>query len=106
MLAVAGIAHPDRFFQMLRDAGNNVVSTMAFPDHHRYGIADVARVQERLRTANADMVVTTEKDLVRWTALAPLPFTCAAIPMTLAFDDWETLTASIEQALKRAREAA
>src|SRR5688500_7980681 len=36
IVAIAGIAHPDRFVAMLRDAGWNVVETMAFDDHHRY----------------------------------------------------------------------
>ncbi len=36
VLAVAGIAHPDRFVQSLKDAGWNVVDSMTFKDHHRY----------------------------------------------------------------------
>ena len=44
VVAVAGIAHPDRFFQMLREAGYSVAATLAFPDHHRYGRRDVDRV--------------------------------------------------------------
>jgi tetraacyldisaccharide 4'-kinase len=106
VVAVAGIAHPDRFFQMLRDAGCNVAAALSFPDHHRYGPRDVARVDRTARWAGTDTVVTTRKDLVRWQPLGPLPFDCIAIPLELELDGWETLTASLEQAIARAREAA
>lgn len=106
VVAVAGIAHPDRFFQMLREAGYNVAATIAFSDHHRYSPGDVARVVAAADGAGAQTVVTTEKDLVRWEALAPLPFTCQAVPLELAVEGWDTLTISIEQAMARAREAA
>lgn len=106
VVAVAGIAHPDRFFQMLRDAGCNVAAALSFPDHHRYGPRDVARVDSTARWAGTDTVVTTRKDLVRWQPLGPLPFECVAIPLGLELDGWETLTASLEQAIARAREAA
>lgn len=106
VVAVAGVAHPDRFFQMLRDAGCNVAATLSFPDHHRYAPRDVARVGSTARWAGTDTVVTTRKDLVRWQALGPLPFECIAIPLGLELDGWDTLTASLDQAIARAREAA
>ncbi|MEW5823591.1 MAG: tetraacyldisaccharide 4'-kinase [Pseudomonadota bacterium] len=39
--ALAGIGHPERFFQSLRDAGLTL-QTHAFPDHHAYTRADLA----------------------------------------------------------------
>jgi tetraacyldisaccharide 4'-kinase len=88
---------------MLREAGYSVAATLAFPDHHRYGRRDVARVAA---AAGAGAVVTTQKDLVRLEALGPLPFACRAVPLLLELDGWETLTASLDHALARAREAA
>ena len=45
-----------------------------FPDHHRYGRADVARPRARRRAAaGARAIVTTEKDLMRLLPFAPLP---------------------------------
>ena len=105
VLAVAGVAHPERFFETLRESDYNLAATIAFPDHHRYEIADVTRVAAAVRAAGADRVVTTEKDLVRWEVLAPLPFSCEAVALTLDIDGWDTVTASIEQAMARAREA-
>ena len=105
-VAVAGIANPDKFFQMLREAGHNVAATLSFPDHHAYGNPDAARVAAAARAAGTGIVLTTQKDRVRWEALGALPFSCVAVPLVLEIDGWDVLTASLEQALMRAREAA
>ncbi len=106
VVAVAGIARPEQFFEMLRGEGYQVAAAIGFPDHHRYGAADVARVAAAVRAAGAAAVVTTEKDAVRWDALGTLPFACVAVPLELAIDDWSVMTALVEQALRRAREVA
>ena len=35
-MAVAGIAKPQAFFAMLRDAGLQLEQTMSLPDHHDF----------------------------------------------------------------------
>jgi len=60
--AVAGIAHPQRFFQMLRARGIGVVPH-AFADHHRYQPADLSFGSEL-------PVLMTEKDAVKCKAFA------------------------------------
>jgi tetraacyldisaccharide 4'-kinase len=103
VFAVAGIGAPERFFAMLRESGFNVAGTSAFPDHHQYSAKDVAKIASEARAAGAADVVTTEKDAVRFEAIAALPFALRAVPMTLVVDHWDALTAGIEQALARAR---
>ena len=56
VVAFAGIANNRQFFDTLRDAGAEVVSTREFPDHHHYQPGDVPE---------GDVVVTTEKDAVK-----------------------------------------
>jgi len=68
VLAVAGIANPDRFFNALRQAGYNVVDTIAFRDHHQYSPADIASIAARVSKSGATAVLTTEKDAVRFEA--------------------------------------
>src|SRR5205814_172285 len=41
VVAVAGIARPERFFRDLRSAGWNVAATLSFRDHHRFTPSDV-----------------------------------------------------------------
>ena len=80
-IAVAGIARPERFFEDLVAGGWNLVARVAFADHHRYSLADVRAVAERATAAGAVLVLTTEKDVVRWLPLAPLPFPLAWVPV-------------------------
>jgi tetraacyldisaccharide 4'-kinase len=103
-IAVAGIARPERFFEMLRREGQwDVKATLAFADHHRYTTADIERIAEAARAAHATIVLTTAKDAVRFEALGRLPFVLNVIPLRLDIDGWDALVASIEQAVERAR---
>jgi tetraacyldisaccharide 4'-kinase len=65
IVAVAGIARPERFFAALRDQGWNVVQEMTFPDHHWYTQRDLDGIDTARARAGADLVITTEKDGVR-----------------------------------------
>lgn len=102
-LAVAGIGDPQQFFDMLRDAGYVVKTSLAFADHHRYVPADITRIAAAARAAGSSVVWTTEKDAVRFESLGALPFTVVAVPMRLDVGDWDALTASLDAALRRAR---
>ena len=72
VLAVAGVGEPGAFVAQLAAAGARVEAA-AFPDHHAYDDADVARLARR--AAEVDRVVTTLKDAVklgpRWPRSAP-----------------------------------
>lgn len=80
VVAVAGIARPERFFRALRQQGWNVVSEMAFSDHHWYTPKDLASINDVAQGVGARTVVTTEKDAVRigetaWWAVLPMHVT-------------------------------
>jgi tetraacyldisaccharide 4'-kinase len=58
LIAVAGIAKPDAFFQMLRDQGLVLARCIALPDHHDF--------DDWTRVATADAtVLCTEKDALK-----------------------------------------
>jgi tetraacyldisaccharide 4'-kinase len=89
-LAVAGIARPERFFDALRGQGFEIVGEMAFPDHHWFTSSDLESIARQAASANADVVITTEKDAVRIGAQpgwAALPMAVAIEPAG-AFADW------------------
>lgn len=69
VVAVAGIARPERFLSALRDQEWELVGEMTFRDHHWFTAADIARIVERARGAQADAIVTTAKDAVRLESL-------------------------------------
>jgi tetraacyldisaccharide 4'-kinase len=99
-LAVAGIAHPDRFVSALKDAGWNVVDAMAFQDHHRYSPKDLSAIAARMSTTGATAVFTTDKDAVRFEALGALPFALYRVPMHVTFDPAEALFGSVRAVLQ------
>ena len=99
ILAVAGIANPQRFFDALKAAGCNVVDTMAFKDHHRYTTGDVAAIDAKMKATNADVVFTTDKDAVRLEGLS-LPFEVYRVPLIVEFDPPDALMASVTAVLR------
>ncbi len=94
VVAICGIARPDRFFAELEDTDLVVADRVSFRDHHAFTAGDVARLGQQVRAAGADMIVTTEKDLVRLMPLRPWPFRLAVRPMRMRveppdeFADW------------------
>jgi tetraacyldisaccharide 4'-kinase len=61
----AGIANNERFFSLARQLGVNLLETVPFRDHHRYGAADLEMLRRRAASLHAEVLVTTEKDLVK-----------------------------------------
>ncbi len=94
VLAVTGIAAPERFGKALAAAGFDVAGALAFADHHRFTPADERRIAAQAAAREADLVLTTEKDAVRLAPLAPFDFAVAAVPLRVAvtpadrFRDW------------------
>jgi tetraacyldisaccharide 4'-kinase len=90
IVAVAGIARPERFFRALHDQGWNVVREIVFPDHHWFSPRDLASINDEAQAAHARVVVTTEKDAMRvgeqaWWAALPMQ---AAIEPVDQFTSW------------------
>lgn len=86
VLAVAGIAQPERFFQSVEAEGWVVAGEVSFPDHHRFTAADMARVVSTAAAARAVMVLTTEKDLVRMLPLRPFALPVAWVPLRVVIE--------------------
>jgi tetraacyldisaccharide 4'-kinase len=77
VVAVAGIARPERFFHAVRAQGWTVVAELRYADHHWYTPKDLAEINNVAQEARARAVVTTEKDAVRigeqaWWAALPM----------------------------------
>jgi tetraacyldisaccharide 4'-kinase len=98
VLAVAGIAHPDRFFAALREAGHDVVDSIGFADHHRYTARDLATIDANMKSAGADAVFTTDKDAVRLESLSP-SFPMYRVPLVVEFDPPGALFESVKSVL-------
>ncbi len=94
VVAVAGVARPDRFLATLERCGVRLAGRLVFPDHHAYEARDVAAIA---RAAGAGTLVTTEKDLVKLAGRPGLDG-LRALRVTLAVDDGARLVDLLEGA--------
>ncbi len=60
--AFCGIGNPDAFFADLRRMGISLVGQRAFPDHHKFTMAELVKMADDARSSGADALVCTEKD--------------------------------------------
>lgn len=67
VVAFAGIGRPEKFFDMLRTLGAQIVVAHPYPDHHRFSTAELSDLKQAAQRTGA-LLVTTEKDFAR---LAP-----------------------------------
>ena len=67
--AISGIAQPESFDRLLKKLGGNVLFHTTFSDHHTFSAKDIEPFMNRCINRGVDMIVTTEKDAVRF----PLP---------------------------------
>jgi tetraacyldisaccharide 4'-kinase len=98
VLAVAGIANPERFVQSLKDAGWTVIDAMTFDDHHRYSAKDLADIEAKMQSSGASAVFTTDKDAVRVESLNP-SFPFYRVPLVVEFDPPGALFESVKAVL-------
>lgn len=70
ILAVCGIGNPEAFAGTLWQLEPKAVELLAFPDHHRYSLADLNDISARARDIGVNIVVTTEKDSQKLEAFA------------------------------------
>ncbi|MFO1124879.1 MAG: tetraacyldisaccharide 4'-kinase [Methylocystis sp.] len=98
VVAFAGIARPEKFFDMLEKCGAEVAARLSFDDHRRFTERDYATLSN-LRQAHGARLVTTEKDAARMgDRLATLGI--EMLPVTMVFDDDAVLDAALCELLK------
>lgn len=73
VLALAGIAGPERFVEAVRAAGIEIADTLLLADHQDYDESTVARVRAAFEASGADVVLTTSKDRVKLQGTFDLP---------------------------------
>lgn len=67
--SICGIALPDGFEQGLVGLGVSLVYSKQYADHHRYNQQEILNMITRSRRRYAELILTTEKDAVRFPKL-------------------------------------
>ncbi|MCG6535232.1 MAG: tetraacyldisaccharide 4'-kinase [Syntrophales bacterium LBB04] len=63
--AFAGIGNPPSFCRTIKDLEAIPVGFLALSDHHNYSRRDILTIHNQARNAQADIILTTEKDAMR-----------------------------------------
>jgi tetraacyldisaccharide 4'-kinase len=98
VLALSGIADPAPFYRAVREWDADIAEVMEFPDHHVYTQADWQAIS--LVSQKFDLVVTTEKDLVK---LEQFPFASGklvALRARMEIEHGDELLALVERHLR------
>ncbi len=64
--AISGIAQPRSFDRLLKKLGGKVMFHTTFADHHAFTAREIEPFMDRCVNRGVDMIVTTEKDAVRF----------------------------------------
>ncbi len=83
--AFCGIGNPEGFRRTLLPITGELVDLRTFPDHHPYDAADVRSLGDWAARTRAQVVLTTQKDLVklRCDEIGPLPLRALTIGLDL-----------------------
>lgn len=65
VFAFCGIGNPRGFLKTIERVGANCVSSKFFPDHHHYTREDLGVIAKAAADCAAEIVLTTQKDLVK-----------------------------------------
>ena len=99
--SLCGIAAPESFEDGLRKLGAKLEVTKRYTDHHRYTEAELQRFINRCIRRDLAMIVTTEKDAVRFPRLTkpevPIYFLRVEIEILTGHESWEQCVARICQ---------
>ncbi len=99
--ALSGIAQPESFEDGLRNLGAKIELSKQYADHHRYNEAELQSFINRCLRRDLAMIVTTEKDAVRFPRLlkpeVPIYFLRVEIEILSGHESWEHCVARICQ---------
>ena len=91
--SLCGIAAPESFEEGLRKLGARIELAKRYLDHHRYTEAELQTFINRCIRRDLEMIVTTEKDAVRFPRLTnvqvPIYFLRVEIEILSGHESWE-----------------
>jgi len=81
--AFCGIGNPEGFRRTLLTVCHDLLDLRVFPDHHLYSPADAGSLERWANDLGADLVLTTQKDLVKLRASSLGPASLRALRIGL-----------------------
>ncbi|MCC7519362.1 MAG: tetraacyldisaccharide 4'-kinase [Verrucomicrobiae bacterium] len=97
--AISGIAMPDGFEESLERLGAEIVDSRQYADHHRFTQQEILNMINRSRRRFAQVIITTEKDAVRFPKLervdVPIYFLRVEIEILRGAEDFDECVSRI-----------
>jgi len=87
VLAFAGIARNEDFFNMIPNFGCKLSGELSFTDHHQYTRSDIQNIQQLAAERHVDCLMTTEKDYYRMSFAVAWPLDLVVMGVDLVFND-------------------
>ena len=103
VVAVAGIARPQRFFDAVTGQGWAVAETLPFKDHHLFSDDDVQRIGAAATRSGAAAIVATSKDMVKLSGRGPWPVPLIELPLEVSVEPADQFREWLLESLARAR---
>jgi tetraacyldisaccharide 4'-kinase len=98
--AFCGVGNPSAFVVDLRDWGIQLAGSKFFRDHHRYTQENVREIEAEARTAGADALLCTEKDVFNLTGVRAqsldVMFCRISLRIESEEDFWRAVMAAVE----------
>jgi tetraacyldisaccharide 4'-kinase len=85
--AFCGIANPESFRNTLQKAGSIIMELKPYRDHYRYSLKDMDEIKEKAVNLGSDLIITTEKDMVKIRELSRLPSNFYSLEIGLSIDN-------------------
>ena len=95
VVAFCGIANPRSFRRTLGEMGTDLRAEVSFPDHHWFAPRDLVRIRKLFEGSGASMILTTEKDEVRLSAL-PVEQSFRSLPLYFVRIEAEVVEGEME----------
>ena len=87
VVAVSGVGDPDSFEVIMEEAGLDYVHHFRHDDHADYSTMDLEVIREVFLAAEAQAIITTEKDLAKLEDLKDLPVYALPVGVSLNTDN-------------------
>ena len=98
VIAVTAVANPQPFYHSIREQGAELTQVVEFPDHHSYTHSDWQQLVQD--SGSCDVLLTTEKDLVKLERFSPAIDRLRALRVQLQLEPAEAFLTTIEQQLR------
>ncbi|MHB1605637.1 MAG: tetraacyldisaccharide 4'-kinase [Leptospirales bacterium] len=105
VVLVSGIARPERFRRFLEEYGVHPVGHLVLPDHVSYSASRIAEIRQWIekieQTQKVDRILTTEKDLVKWSGVPDPDGRIRGVSITMDWIGQKDWTRPIDRVLFR-----